>query len=114
MEKKERRRERRISAEKLPPVLREFIVHFENSVSERNLKATTIDAGVLGISILVPINVFKIKDYQITLRTLDGSFSITDDIVYIKALTPETSRVSILFSSETDLRRYKDLLQGLL
>lgn len=110
MGNEERRKGSRVPAESLPPLLKEFIAYLGTSGSKKRMKAKTIDAGERGISVILPVNVFKVKDYQITLRAVDGSFSITDDIVYIKALSPETSRVSIMFSSRTDVSRYRELL----
>ncbi len=111
MRNEERRGGRRIPAGSLPPVLREFAAYLGDPGSTQGMKAQTIDACEHGISVILPVNVFKVKDYQITLRAVDGSFSITDDIVYIKALSPETSRVSIMFSSYTDVTRYRELLK---
>ena len=107
----ERRGGPRLPAKRLPPLLKEFAAYLGDPESAQRMKAQTIDAGDNGISVILPVNVFKVKDYQITLRAVDGSFSITDDIVYIKALSPDTSRVSIMFSSCTDVSRYRELLK---
>ncbi len=106
----ERRGGPRLPAKRLPPLLKEFAAYLGDPESAQRMKAQTIDADDNGISVILPVNVFKVKDYQITLRAVDGSFSITDDIVYIKALSPETSRVSVMFSSHTDVSRYRELL----
>ncbi len=108
MAEEDRRKSRRIPAEDLVPLLRKFKIMIGESME---LTALTIDAGARGISLVVPINVFAVKDYCVTLYTLDGSFSITDDIVYIKAITPKSSRISIMFSSTTNLAGYERLLK---
>jgi len=108
MAEEERRKSYRIPSENLVPLLRKFKIIIGESLQ---LTALTIDAGARGISLVVPINVFAVKDYSITLYALDGSFSITDDIVYIQAITPKSSRISIMFSSTTNLAHYKRLLK---
>lgn len=107
MEEKERRVKERISASNLTKLLREFKVDLGTG---ELITAKTIDANESGLSLLVPINVFKVTNYSIKIYSMDGSFSITDDIVYIKALSPETSRISIMFSPDTELTRYRELL----
>ena len=112
MGEQERRGGKRIPAEELPPLLRKFNAFLGESRYGTKLNAKTIDAGYQGLSVVIPVNVFKVKDYRITLQAVDGSFSITDDIVYIKALTPETYRVSVMFSSSTNVARYRELLKA--
>ncbi|MCF6335485.1 MAG: hypothetical protein L3J12_07065, partial [Spirochaetales bacterium] len=75
------------------------------------LHSETLDAGKKGISLLIPIHIYKVKNYDIILHAVDNSFSIEDEIVYIKGITPEKSRISVMFTSESEgLKSYRDLL----
>ena len=71
------------------------------------LSADTVDANKSGISLLVPIHIYKVKKYDVVIYAIDDSFLIEDEIVYIKGLSPEQSRISIMFSSTSSgLDRY--------
>jgi len=69
-----------------------------------------VDASSDGIGIVLPLSVFSIKEYSITLEPLNGSFKITDELVYIKPLSDRASKVSIQFSRGNDLSTYRALL----
>ncbi len=105
----ERRNGSRISAEDLPDLLKKFKVDLGTG---ELLNSTTVDANRSGISLSVPIHIYKVKNYDITLYSIDGSFSIKDEIVYIKGITPEESRISIMFTSASSgLDKYLELLK---
>jgi hypothetical protein len=106
----ERRKATRILGDKLPELLRSFKVDLGTG---ELLNSITADANRTGISLLVPIHIYKIKNYNIILHSMDGSFSIKDEIVYIKGISPEESRISIMFSPSPNLERYYDLLDSL-
>ena len=106
-EKKERRGTHRIPANKLPNILKTLILEFSEG---QKYIVNTIDAGPGGISLLLPLPVFSIKDFNVTLQPQDNSFKIVDEIVYIKPVDRESSRVSIKFSSSNDLTKYNELL----
>lgn len=105
----DRRNGARIPSEDLPDLLKKFKVDLGTG---ELLISSTVDANSNGISLSVPIHIYKVKNYDITLNSMDGSFSIKDEIVYIKGITPEESRISIMFSSASEgLDKYKELLE---
>ncbi|MDA3941171.1 MAG: hypothetical protein PF693_17985 [Spirochaetia bacterium] len=103
----ERRSGSRIPAKDLPVILKKFKVDLGTG---ELLDSTTVDANRSGISLLVPIHIYKVKNYDITLHAVDRSFSIKDEIVYIKGISPEESRISIMFTSSSGLEKYYELL----
>ena len=105
----DRRNGPRIPATDLPELLKKFKVDLGTG---KLLDANTVDANRSGISLLVPIHIYKVKNYDIVLHAIDGSFSIEDEIVYIKGITPEESRISIMFSSTSGLDKYYELLDS--
>ncbi|MCK5154478.1 MAG: hypothetical protein KAQ93_08995 [Spirochaetales bacterium] len=105
----ERRKGSRIPVKDLPELLKKFEVDLGTG---ELLMSSTVDANRSGISLSVPIHIYKVKNYDITLYSLDGSFSIKDEIVYIKGITPEESRISIMFSSSSGLDKYNELLDS--
>lgn len=108
----ERRKGARIPAEDLPLLLRKFKVDLGTG---ELLISSTVDANIMGISLSVPIHIYKVKNYNITLYSMDDSIKITDEIVYVKAITPEKSRISIMFSSTSSgMDRYNELLDSAL
>lgn len=108
---KDRRNGPRIPASELPKLLKKFKVDLGTG---ELLDVDTVDANRSGISFLVPIHIYKVKSYDIIIHAIDGSFSIEDEIVYIKGLTPEESRISVMFSSTTGLEKYYELLDSVL
>jgi len=108
----ERRNGARIPAKDLPELLKKFKVDLGTGDF---LISTTIDANRKGLSLSVPIHIYKVKNYEITLYSLDNSFKINDEIVYIKGISPEESRISIMFSSgSSGLDMYRKLLDTVL
>ena len=106
----DRRRGSRISSGELPELLRYFNVDIGTG---ELLHSKTLDAGRKGISLIIPIHIYKVKNYDIIIHALDNSFSIEDEIVYIKGLTPEQSRVSIMFTKESDgFKKYCRILES--
>jgi len=106
----ERRNGTRIPAKDLPELLKKFLVDLGTG---ELLDSTTVDANKKGISLSVPIHIYKVKNYDIILHSTDGSFVIKDEIVYIKGLSPEESRISIMFSSvSSGLNKYLELLNS--
>ena len=105
----ERRTGSRIPSKDLPSLLRKFKVDIGTG---ELLNSTTVDANRKGICLSVPIHIYKVKNYDITLHAVDGSFSIKDEIVYIKGVSPEESRISIMFSSSSGLDKYYKLLES--
>lgn len=104
----ERRSGDRIPVEDLPELLRKFKIDLGTG---NLLNADTVDANKNGISLLVPIHIYKVKNYDIVIHAEDDSFLIEDEIVYIKAISSEQSRISVLFSSNSSgLDRYRELL----
>ena len=108
---KERRNGSRIPAGDLPELLKKFKVDLGTG---ELLDADTVDANKSGMSLLVPIHINKVQNYDIIIHAMDGSFSIEDEIVYIKGLNPKESRISIMFSSSTGLDKYYELLDSVL
>ncbi|MCK5673477.1 MAG: hypothetical protein KAH95_08880 [Spirochaetales bacterium] len=104
----ERRNGARIPAKDLPELLKKFKVDLGTG---ELLICTTVDAGRKGISLTVPIHIYKVKNYDIILYSMDDSFKIEDEIVYIKGISPEESRISIMFSSSSGLDKYYELLE---
>ncbi len=106
----DRRRGSRIEAGELPELLKYFNVDIGTG---ELLHSEVLDAGRKGISLLIPIHIYKVKNYDIVLHSMDNSFIIEDEIVYIKGITPEQSRISIMFTSESEgYKRYCDLLES--
>jgi hypothetical protein len=104
----EKRRYPRISADKLPASLRTLTVSFGDN-GERH-RVTTIDASVSGISFKIDLPAFAIKEYDITLATEDSRITLRDELVYAKPLDPESSRISMHFSSQPGLQQYVRLI----
>lgn len=108
----ERRKGDRIPAKDLPQLLKKFKVDLGTG---ELLNSETVDANKNGISLSVPIHIYKVRNYEITLYSMDDSFTIKDEIVYIKGISPEESRISIMFTSTTaDLEKYHKLLESAL
>ena len=106
----ERRGDARIPVEDLPELLKKFKVDLGTG---ELLNADTVDANKSGISLLVPIHIYKVISYDIVLYAIDDSFLLEDEIVYVKAISPEQSRISIMFSSTSSgLDKYKELLNS--
>jgi len=105
----ERRNGSRIPAKDLPELLKKFKVDLGTG---ELLNSTTVDASRKGISLSVPIHIYKVKNYDIILHSMDDSFIIEDEIVYIKGISPEESRISIMFTAESSaLEKYHKLLE---
>ena len=108
----ERRKNSRIPGVKLPLLLKKFKVDLGTG---ELLESITVDATHTGISLLVPIHIYKVKNYSIVLYAMDDSFNIKDEIVYIKGISPEESRISIMFSSDSSgYDRYCELLDSVI
>jgi len=106
----ERRKDLRIPAKDLPELLKKFKVDIGTG---EILDSYTVDANRKGLSLSVPIHIYKVKNYDITLYSMDNSFTIKDEIVYIKGISPEESRISIMFSSSSSgLDKYHELLDS--
>jgi len=105
--KKERRGTRRIPAQELPESLKTLFLKFSEGWE---YPVKTIDASSNGIALLLKLPVFSIKDFNITLKPRDESFEIVDELVYIKPINGQSSRVSIKFSHSNDLSIYNTLL----
>lgn len=106
----ERRSKDRVLVKDLPELLKKFKVDLGTG---KLLDADTVDASKTGISLLVPIHIYKVKNYDIILHSLDNSFILEEEIVYIKGMGPEQSRISIMFSSSSSgLDRYHELLDS--
>lgn len=104
----EKRRQERIPQAQLPQALQTLIVRFGEEGEEYTAK--TIDASTAGISFLVDIPANSIQDYNLFIQAGDKSFMIQDELVYAKALDATTTRISIHFSSQSDLKEYHKLL----
>lgn len=108
----ERRKGTRIPAKDLPQLLQKFKVDLGTG---ELLDSVTVDANRNGISLSVPIHIYKVKNYTIILHSMDESFIIKDEIVYVKGISPEESRISIMFSSTSSgLNKYYELLDTVL
>jgi hypothetical protein len=106
----ERRSKDRVLVKDLPELLKKFKVDLGTG---KLFDADTVDASKSGISLLVPIHIYKVKNYDIILHSLDNSFLLEEEIVYIKGIGPEQSRISIMFSSSSSgLDRYHELLDS--
>ena len=107
---KDRRNGPRIPVGALPELLKTFKVDLGTG---EILICNTVDANRRGISLLVPIHIYKVKNYDVVLHSMDGKFSIEDEIVYIKSISPEESRISIMFSAASSgMDRYNELLDS--
>jgi len=104
----EKRRDERTPQARLPQALQTLIVRFGEEGEEYSAK--TIDASPSGISFLVDIPANSIQDFNIVIQAGDKSFTIQDELVYAKALDARTTRVSVHFSSQSDLTEYQRLL----
>lgn len=106
----ERRSGSRIPSKDLPELLKRFKVDLGTG---ELLISTTVDASERGISLSVPIHIYKVKNYDITLYSMDDSIKIIDEIVYVTGTTPEESRISIMFTSPSSgLEKYLELLKS--
>ena len=100
----------RIPAKDLPELLRKFKIDLGTG---ELLEANTIDANKSGISLIVPIQISKVTNYDVKLYSFDKSIIIEDEIVYIKSLTPQESRISIMFTNLSGLKEYNRLLDSI-
>ena len=106
----ERRGRNRILVKNLPELLKKFKIDLGTG---ELINADTVDASKSGISLLVPIHIYKIVNYDIIIHAVDDSFLLEEEIVYIKGLGPEQSRISIMFSSSSSgLEKYYELLDS--
>jgi len=104
---KERRRHTRIEAEDLPSELQTVTLELGDG---RKVEARTLDASPYDIALLVPIPAGNIQSFDVALEDGSGRFHITEELVYTKSVDEGTSRVSVQFSSNTDLTAYHRLL----
>ncbi|MBN1525918.1 MAG: PilZ domain-containing protein [Spirochaetales bacterium] len=100
---KEKRIKPRIENKYLPQPLKHFTVSFEDGTI---LPAETIDASESGIAFRLDVPVYNISDFNVALTPKDKSFQLQEEIVYIKPLSSQSSRVSISFSRNSDLSPY--------
>jgi hypothetical protein len=108
MRHKERRRYTRIEGDDLPSELQTVTVEFGDGYK---VEARTIDASPHDIALLVPIPAGNIQSFDVGLEDGSGRFHVTEELVYTKPIDPQTSRVSIQFSADTDLSAYHKLLE---
>ena len=108
MRHKERRRHHRIEAEDLPGELQTVIIEFGDG---HKVEARTIDASRHDMALLVPIPAGNIQSFDVELEDGSGRFHISEELVYTKPVDASTSRVSVQFSSGTDLTAYWKLLE---
>jgi len=106
MRHKERRRHTRIEGDDLPAELQTVTVEFGDG---HKVEARTIDASPHDMALLVPIPAGNIQSFDVALEDGSGRFHVTEELVYTKPVDPQTSRVSIQFSSDTDLSAYQKL-----
>ncbi|RPJ08346.1 MAG: PilZ domain-containing protein [Spirochaetaceae bacterium] len=100
---KENRKKQRIQNQYLPQPLKSFTVAFEDGTQ---LSGETIDASESGIAFQINVPVYNITDFNVTLTPADKSFSLQEEIVYIKPVSSQASRASIHFSNPTKLDPY--------
>ena len=103
-----KRTEHRIHSNQLPESLKSMILQFENGTQ---ITVNTLDASKTGIGLRVPLPVYSITDFYVTLSPKDKSFQIKDELLYIKPIDKDSSRVSIKFSQSANLQKYKQLLK---
>ena len=106
--KKERRKSKRIQAKNLPVTFQTLHLSFADGPK---LTVKTFDASDSGISVDVPMPVYSITEFNVTLNALDSSFEIEDEVVYIKPINKQSSRVSIRFSDKESLGKYMEMLE---
>jgi len=107
-DKKERRKAKRTDAKDLPETFQTLHLSFADGPK---LTVKTFDASDAGISVEVPIPVYSITEFNVTLNALDASFEIEDEVVYIKPIDKQSSRISIHFSDKENLGKYMELLK---
>jgi len=103
-----RRHSRRVEAGQLPEGLREFNLDFG---SGQKYTGTTIDASLKGISFLIEVPSYKITNPIVKLTSSDNKISMTQELVYIKALDPKRSRISLLFDDGSTPVLYRKIIQ---
>ncbi len=99
-----RRSRQRVKAEKLPPGMREFRLEFG---PKEVYKGTTIDASLTGISFLVEVPSNRIHEHIVKLISSDKKISMTQELVYIKAVDETHSRISLLFDKGSTPQVYR-------
>ncbi|MGC9313403.1 MAG: hypothetical protein ACP5IA_11985 [Sediminispirochaetaceae bacterium] len=102
-----RRSRRRVKAEKLPPGMREFRLEFG---PKEVYKGTTIDASLTGISFLVEVPSNRIHEHIVKLISADKKISMTQELVYIKAVDETHSRISLLFDTGSTPQLYRNVV----
>jgi hypothetical protein len=107
MRHKERRRHTRIEGDELPSELQTVTIEFSDG---HKVEARTIDASHYDIALLVPIAAGNIQSFDVALEDGSGRFHVAEELVYTQPVDPQTSRISIQFSSDTDLSAYHTLL----
>lgn len=104
---KGRRTVPRVKAEKLPQGLREFRLVFDHGTYQ----GTTIDASLTGISFRVQVPANRIREFLVQLVSADGTVDMTQEIVYIKPLDNEYSRISLMFDEQSTPEAYRRQLR---
>ncbi len=103
----ERRNRKRVNADKLPPEMKEFRLDFgEGQV----YTATTIDVSLTSISFLVEVPANRIREYNVTLSSKNEEIKMTQELVYIKPVDPQHSRISFMYSSDSTPALYRRLV----
>ena len=106
----EKRRAERIPSDRLPQPLRRLHVSFGAESSSYHVE--TIDASRTGISFRLQMPIYSIRDYNLTIKADDASFTLRDELVYAKPLDLATSRVSVHFTEQPGLADYAKLLDS--
>ncbi len=91
-------------AEKLPPELRQFRLSFG---PKEVYSGKTIDASLTGLAFHVEVPVYRIREFLVKLVSADKKISMTQEIVYIKPIDENNSRVSFLFKEESTPPLYR-------
>lgn len=103
---RERRSEERIPVEKINQKYKKMRFVVEN---QEEVIAEVLDISQSGISLRVPIPTFNIQHFEISLATMDNSIQIEDEIVSVRPIDENNSKVSVMFSSENKAQIQKIL-----
>jgi len=106
----DKRRNDRVPADRLPDCLKKLTVRFGDGGKPYTVE--TIDASPTGLSFLINLPVYSIQNYELSITAGDASFCLRDEMVYAKPLDHTTSRVSVQFTAQPDLEKYRRLIQN--
>lgn len=93
----DRRKNNRILSKNLPDSIKEFKVCFG---AEDTVIARTLDISSRGLGLSVPLRTKDITSIFITIYTMDQSIVIKEQILSVRHIDENTSRISIMFTKQ--------------